>query len=382
MVSGKLRFFVYLFAVLFVVSPVFGGVEAIKPVKKEIATLKIGASAPDFDLPGVDGKNHKLSDFSGSNVLAVIFTCNHCPTAQAYEDRIIKLAADYKDKSVAIVAISPNDPKSVSLAELGYSEMSDTLEEMKVRAQVKEFKFPYLYDGDKQEVSKAYGPKVTPHVFIFDKARKLRYVGRVDESERIGTAKQHDTRNAIEALLAGKGVEVETTKTFGCSIKWSGKTGYIKQMEEKWAKEEVTLKTIDVKGMKELMQEKSGKVRLINFWATWCGPCRIEFPELVDTYRMYQGRDFEMITVSLDKPEIKARAQDFLKRQQASTTNYICAVKNPYEIIEVIGKQWQGEIPYTIILNGKGERIYQVGGMINPLYVRHVIVETLGRYYE
>src|SRR5262245_59024917 len=89
----------------------------------DVATLKIGAKAPNFELPGVDGKNWKLSDFDHAKILVVIFTCNHCPTAQYYEERVKKLVADYKDKGVAFVAISPNDPGSVRPDEMGYTDL-------------------------------------------------------------------------------------------------------------------------------------------------------------------------------------------------------------------------------------------------------------------
>jgi len=144
---------------------------------EKVETLRIGQKAPDFNLPGVDGRNYKLADFVDADVLVIIFTCNHCPTAQAYEERIKKLAADYKNKGVALVAISANDPKAVRLDELGYSDMSDSFEEMKIRAKDMGYNFPYLYDGDNQKVSLAYGPARTPHVFIFDRQRELRYVG-------------------------------------------------------------------------------------------------------------------------------------------------------------------------------------------------------------
>ena len=107
-------------------------------------TLAIGAAAPDFALPGVDGRTHRLEDFARARVLVVVFTCNHCPTAQAYEGRMIKLHADYKDRGVALVAISPNDPRAVRLDGLGYTDLSDSLAEMKVRAKDRGFKFPYL----------------------------------------------------------------------------------------------------------------------------------------------------------------------------------------------------------------------------------------------
>ena len=105
-------------------------------------TLEIGSPAPDFRLPGVDGKTYSLESFRDAEILVVVFTCNHCPTAQAYEGRIQQLAADYKDKKVALVAISPNDPQAVRLDELGYSDLGDSFEDMKIRAKDRGFKFP------------------------------------------------------------------------------------------------------------------------------------------------------------------------------------------------------------------------------------------------
>jgi thiol-disulfide isomerase/thioredoxin len=167
----------------------------------DLKTLPIGASAPDFQLPGVDGKTYSLKDFSKSKVLVVFFTCNHCPTAQAYEARVARFHADYKDKGVALVAISPNDPKAVRLDELGYTDLGDSFEDMKIRAKDHNYTYPYLYDGETQATAKVYGVLATPHVYVFDAARKLRYVGRFDDSE-VKTVKSHDTINAVDALLA------------------------------------------------------------------------------------------------------------------------------------------------------------------------------------
>jgi len=175
----------------------------VKPSLDEHATLTIGTKAPDFKLPGVDGKIYTLASFAKAKVLAIVFTCNHCPTAQAYEDRIIKLTNDYKAKGVQVVAISPNDPNAVRLDELGWSDISDSFAEMKLRAKQKKFNFPYLYDGKTQSVAKLYGPVATPHVFIFDKERKLRYQGRIDDVEKpTKTPNNFDTRNALDEVLA------------------------------------------------------------------------------------------------------------------------------------------------------------------------------------
>jgi peroxiredoxin len=267
---------------------------------EDVEPLSLGSSAPDFDLPAVQDRNYRLSDFDAARVLVVIFTCNHCPTAQAYEDRIIELYKDYRDRNVALVAISPNDPSAVRLDELGYTDLSDSLEEMKLRAKEKGFAFPYLYDGDKQTVSRAYGVQATPHVFIFDHERKLRYVGRIDDAEQ-GEPKSSDARNAIEALLTGKPVPVPRTRTFGCSTKWSDKRTSAREAVEKWDQEEVALEKIDAAGVRTLAENASKKYRLINVWATSCVPCVTELPELVTINRMYRGRNFELITISLDK---------------------------------------------------------------------------------
>src|SRR5436190_21264881 len=204
-------------------------------------TLPIGEPAPDFSLPGVDGKTYTLKDFAAAKILIVMFTSNHCPSAQAYEERIKKIVADYKDKSVALVGINPNSPRGLRLDELGYTDLGDTFDEMKIRAKDHAFNFPYLDDGDKQETARAYGCKVTPHAFVYDAERKLQYVGRIDDNEREQLMKVSDLRNALDALLAGKEVEVKETRAGGCSTKWAGKEDDVKKFMDKLAAEPVSV---------------------------------------------------------------------------------------------------------------------------------------------
>jgi len=349
---------------------------------EKIETLRIGQKAPDFNLVGVDGRNYKLADFADADILVVIFTCNHCPTAQAYEERIIKLAADYKDKSVAMVAISPNDPKAVRLDELGYSDMSDSFEEMKTRAKDMGYNFPYLYDGDNQKVSLAYGPARTPHVFIFDRQRELRYVGRVDDSEKPKLVKSEDAQNAIEALLNGKKVAVEETGTIGCSIKWSGKRESVAQSFEQWAKEKVTVEMANEKDVKELVKNDSGKLRLVNVWASWSVPSVKQLQEFITMNRMYRRRDFELITISADSPNRKDKVLSILKKQQASCKNYLFDSEDEYQLMAAVDKDLLGGIPYTILIQPGGEVICRCVGVIEPLEVKKAIVGHLGRYYK
>ncbi|WP_057940553.1 redoxin domain-containing protein [Algoriphagus resistens] len=347
----------------------------------DIETLKIGAVAPGFSLPGTDGKTYTLESFADSEVLAIVFTCNHCPTAQAYEDRIIALTNDYKAKGVALVAVSPNDPDAVSLSELGYSDMGDSFEEMIIRVKEKGYNFPYLYDGETEEMSKSYGPIATPHIFIFDKQRRLQYVGRLDGSEKPGTGNAEDARNAIDALLANKPVAVPETKTFGCSVKWSEKSDWIDKAPAAWAKEPVNLELIDDAKIKELLKNDTDKVRLINVWATWCGPCVTEMPDFVDINRMYRRRDFEFITISADRPDKKDKAHEILKEMQASGINYIYNSEDKYKLIDAIDAEWQGALPYTLLIQPGGKVIYRVQGTIEPQSMKKMIVEEVGRYY-
>ncbi len=350
----------------------------------EPKTLAIGTKAPDFNLPGVDGKTYSLKDFNKSPVLVVIFGCNHCPTAQAYEDRIISIANDYKSKGVAVVMISSNSVKALSYSEMGYTDLGDSFEEMKIRAKNKGFNFPYLYDGDDQKIAIAYGPVATPHCFVFDNKRILRYNGRIDGSEKPGTGKGEDLRSAIDALLTGNPIKNPVTKVFGCSIKWAWKDEYTKKLYKQWAEMPVTLEEIDVNGIKELIKNaSSGKLRLINFWATWCGPCISEFPDLVIIDRMYRGRQFEFVTVSTDKQNRKADVLKFLQKNEASNKNYIFNNDDVYKLIEAVDPDWQGALPFTMLIEPGGKIIYKKQDIIDPLKMKKLIVENkyIGRYY-
>jgi thiol-disulfide isomerase/thioredoxin len=342
--------------------------------------LPIGSKAPDFSLPGTDGQTYSLKDFASAKLLVIIFTCNHCPTAQAYEERIKELVTDYKTTGVAIVAISPNDPQAVTLGEMGYTDLGDSFEEMKIRAKHREFNFPYLYDGETSQTSMKYGPQATPHVFIFDQQRKLRYTGRIDDGEKPGTATTHDTRHAIEALLAEKAVPVEKTKTFGCSIKWPDKRDYANAEIARYAKEKVVIDDIALGQVNTLIRNEGVNYRLINIWATWCGPCIVEFPAFVDMHRMYRSREFEMISISLDEPERKPNALNFLIKKQASMKNYIFT-GDRYAFIEAIDKNWQGALPYTIFIGPGGKIIYSKQGLIDALEMKRIIADSIGRIY-
>jgi peroxiredoxin len=344
--------------------------------------LALGSPAPDFALPGVDGQVHKLSDYASSPVLVVVFTCNHCPIAQMYERRIQQLATDYKNKGVAVVAIQPNDPQAIRIDELDSSDVSDTLAEMKIRVQYKHLTYPYLYDGDTQKVTRAYGPQATPHVFIFDQQRHLRYEGRMDNSYRTELVKTQDARNAIDALLAHKEVAVKHTGVFGCSTKWKEKSADRVAAIEKINEQPIGVDMISKEGLKKLSKNPSHQMMLVDFWATWCGSCIVEFADLQNTLRMYGARDYSVVTVSANMPDEKAGVLRFLQKQHATSKNYLFDSQDTASLQTAFDPKWDSAVPYTVLLSADGKVLYKQLGSADLLELKRIILANLPSDYK
>jgi peroxiredoxin len=339
-------------------------------------TLAIGSPAPDFHLPGIDGKTYSLADFKGRKVLVVIFTAVHCPTAEVYEGRIKRIVADYRDRSVAFVVIQPNSPKALRLDEMAYTDLGDSLDDMKIRAAYRQFNFPFLYDGETQEVARKYGPVATPHVFVFDQERKLRYEGRVDSNPREAYAKVPDVRNALDAVLAGRPVPVETTPAVGCSIKWAYKES-LQDAEMKTIEQEpIPLIKVTPDELTTLRKNQAGKTLLVDFWATWCGPCTEEFPEFQKTFRMYRKRPFDLVTVSINYPDEENGVRKFLDSQHASSGNLLFGIMDPYEEMKAFDPTWSGGVPYTVLIAPDGKILYKQEGPVDIYKLRRLILTT------
>ena len=176
-------------------------------------TLEIGAVAPGFSLPATDGNTYSLENFADSEILVIVFSCNHCPYIIGSEDRMISFAHDYEARGVKFVAINSN-------AATTYAD--DSFEHMIARAQEKNFPFLYLHD-ETQQTALDYGALRTPHYYVFDASRKLRYTGRMDDNPRNpGKETTRELRDAVDALLSGSTPAVEKTNPIGCNVKWDG----------------------------------------------------------------------------------------------------------------------------------------------------------------
>ena len=355
--------------------------------------LELGKQAPDFSLPGIDGKTHQLADFKDAKILVLMFTANHCPDARSAAPRMAELDARYRDKGVVFVAISGNDDKALRLLLLATRPLF-SLGFMQLFAEENGWKFPYLYDGDTQKVTRVYGAQATPHVFIFDDKRALRYRGRIDDMKRnFGPLGESYVVNAIDALLAGGEVKEPSTRAFGCSTKWSEKRESVVEDQKRWEALEVKLDTLDAAGAKALAKNDTQKLRIVNFWTTTCGPCVAEFPELVDTYRRFQNRPVELITISVDPPSSKAAVGKFLKAQHAAlsprtaksveaegrTTNNYLYQGNPDQLAEAMDAKWGGALPLTLLIEPGGKIFWRSNAEIDALELRRQIIKWLDR---
>jgi peroxiredoxin len=365
---------------------------------KDAHRLKIGDRAPDFSLKGVDDRVYSLADFRDGRLLMVVFLSDHCPASHAAEMRMLPFVAEMKARGLATVAISPNDPDAMAIAELGYSKYSDSFEDMKRYAKERGFSFPYLYDGATQKTAKAFGCLCTPQVFIFDRERKLRYMGRFDDSRFAETNTVHstDARNAVEALLAGRPVPVEVTRPFGCSTKWAEHKEELIRVDERMYSGPVVLETIDATDVHALVRNATPKLRLINVWATWCVPCVKEFPGIVSLSHRFANRDFEVITISVDDPKNETGVREFLEKQHATvpnrvqrslkaegrrTNNYLFTGASVDDLMQMLDPASPGPVPYTVLVAPEGKIIYRQSGSVDVREVQTRVVDFLGPYY-
>jgi len=338
-------------------------------------TLPVGSKAVDFSLPGVDGKTYALKDFESAKLLLVIFDTVHCPTSQGYGERLRKIAEDYRDKGLALVAISPSHPGAVRMDELGYTDLDDSFESMKLRAKDKGIAYPFLYDGEPNLTSQAYGPQATPHCFLFDAGRVLRYTGRIDDSPKGGdSVKRQDLRLAIEALLEGKEPPVTVTRPAGCSTKWPHKQDSVKAYNERVAKEPVTLEPAGGDAARAVRKNDSGKVRLIHVWSP-ADPSQIE--AVCTANHWYRRRNFELTTVAVAAPEAKEEVLAALRKgfPPASNRNLLADRVDP--VREALGADWDGTLPFTLVVGASNDVLYSRRGAVDSLEMRRAIVRNL-----
>jgi thiol-disulfide isomerase/thioredoxin len=340
-------------------------------------SLPIGAAAPAFDLPGADGQRHTLADFAGSRVLAIVFTCNRCPETQRYDARLTALRAAYAPQDLALVAINPEDPASLTLADLSHSDAGESLEDLKIRADWRHYTFPYLSAAAAPELVTAFGVTALPQMFVFDQARTLRYEGRIDDSPRGDRVTSTDAANAIDALLASRPVPVAETRAVGCDLAPRSSPPAAETEAAAIAAEPVPLDLVGADGLKALRQNDTDGLLLVNFWATWCAPCIIEFPHLETTYQMYKSRHLSFVAVSVNDPAERPAVLEFLQQHHASHRNLLFNSPDVYGLQAAFDPAMPAPVPFTLLLAPNGDVLYQELGGADIPKLRRAILANL-----
>jgi peroxiredoxin len=287
------------------------------------AKLRIGDPAPVFkELEGVDGKRYSLDDFKNKDVVVLVITCNHCPVATDYEERIVAFARKYAgpESKLALVAISVS------------KEEDDSLPKMKARAKQKGFAFPYLIDPT-QKIGRELGATVTPEFFVLNKERKVVFMGAMDDDPDEPKVKYLEP--AVDALLKGETPKLAESRPHGCAVQYSRET---------------RLEPVSFDKLEEQIKKRQGEIVVVDAWASWCAPCKKEFPRLVELYQRLGKEGVCCMSVSLDKPKNADAALTFLKSQAPLYTNFIM------EDGDVIFEKWNfNAVPAVFVFDRQGK---------------------------
>ncbi|HEX8999297.1 MAG TPA: redoxin domain-containing protein [Blastocatellia bacterium] len=343
-----------------------------------VSTLTVGAAAPEFELKDLSGQPHSLKNYRGK-LTVITFLSARCPISNAYKDRVKALAEDYAKQGVAFLGIN--------------ASADEPIDEVRAHAEQNNFSFTILKD-EGNIVADAYAAERTPKVYVIDAEGVLRYQGRIDSSHNPRLVKRQDLRAALDELLAGKPVSVGSTQAMGCILQREEGTQNLAQ--SKTAKPAVT-KPVATKpaagkpaaaksaakpatavaaGPKvpllkpaafgALIKQSQGKVLVINFWATWCGPCVAEFPELVKIDLAYRDKGVRMVGITADDLEdLKTKVIPFLREQKAEYENFLQDTDDPQQMVDVVMKDWPGVLPATFVYDKTGKLVWHRFGIID-----------------
>ncbi len=311
--------------------------------------LAVGAAAPEFELKDLSGKPHALKSYRGKTAV-VTFISARCPISKMYQDRIRAVADEYAKQGVAFLAINANADELIA--------------EVRAHAEQNKLNFTILKD-DGNVVADAYAAERTPTVYVVDKDGVLRYQGRIDNSQNERLVKRNDLREALNELLAGKAVSVAETKAMGCVIKRVAQKPTARAVTRVVAPDP-TVALLKPAAFPDLVKQSAGKVLIVNFWATWCGPCVAEFPEFVKLDQSYRDKGVRFVHISADdSTDLKTKVIPFLKEQKAQSDQFLQDTDDPQEMIDAVLKDWSGALPATFVYDKTGKLIFHRLGIID-----------------
>lgn len=319
---------------------------------------RIGEPAPDFTLSDTAGRVHSLKSYRGK--IAVLgFLGVACPISNAYNERIRAIVSDFAGQDVAFLGINSNIDEPVQM--------------VREHAAGNQLTFPILKD-EGSRVADIYGAERTPEMFVVDRDGVLRYRGRIDNSQELRRVKRNDLRAALDELMSGKPVTIPEARAFGCLIKRAADAEAINRAEEQAKDFSPKVGRLKPADFAKFKAASLGKVLVINFWATWCGPCVAEFPEFVALDAKYRDKGVKFVGISADEiSDIDSKVIPFIKEQKAMFEMMIQDTDDPEEMIAVVDKEWQGTLPATFIFDKTGKLSYVRYGIID----RDLLIEAI-----
>ncbi|MBX3276766.1 MAG: redoxin domain-containing protein [Acidobacteria bacterium] len=339
----------------------FTGAIALRPEAQAVGGAVLGQPAPEFALKDLSGRVHRLSDYRDKPAV-IAFISAKCPVSNDYNERLRAFAEQYTSKGVTVLGIN--------------SSSDETVEMIREHAERHGFGFPVLKD-EGNAVADAYGAVRTPEVYATDGRGILRYHGRIDNSRDPSRIRRSELREAVEALIAGKDVATPEAKAFGCLIK-RAQTSMFEGLKTKVSAQgnASAIKLIKPAGYAPLVKETTGagKVLVVNFWATWCGPCVAEFPEFVELDHVYRSKGVRFVGISADEvSDLQSKVAPFVKEKKVGFEIFVQDVEDPQDMIDVVDKKWEGTLPATFVYDKKGEPVLIRYGIIN----RDTLVEAI-----
>ncbi len=310
---------------------------------------------PKFSLRGVDEKLYTNEDFAEMDLLAVVFLSNHCRVSQIFQNQLIKLSEVLKNEKVGIVAVSPNYAQAILPDELAHSDLGDSFIEMQKRADRMNYNFPYLYDGEKQEFTRKIGVKITPTVYLYNKNRKLVYVGRIGNHE---TSRDLDSSDLYKSIKSNQTKETEKfnrTKVFGTSVRFIDDLVLAEQVRKRYADETVKIGYADQRKLKFYLTHLTGKPKLFYIWKASDKQSRENLITISTLYKIFRKRGLKVITVCIAENENNEDAIELLKRAQLSSTNFIIPGNQVSQLTTIMPKDVKSVTPFYRLLGSDGK---------------------------
>ena len=332
---------------------------------------------PFFSLKGINGKVYDHSDLDENKLLGLVFLSNHCKISQLFQNHLIELTKKFEEE-VVILAVSPNYEHAILPDELAYSDYGDSFREMKERAERKKYNFPYLYDGEKQLLTKAIGVKITPTVYLYNKKRKLIYVGRIGNIDYPDKMEKSDLHNAILQSLQNQSIPLKRTKVYGTSIKTKDHLYIAEQVRKRYSDESIKLTRADDRKLNFYLNHNTYKPKLFYVWQTNDKNVRENLIKLSFLFKIFRKRGFRLVTVCIAKEnEDESVIKGLLEKSQLSSTNFLSYGHHIGPLAKIIPSQIDKLTPYYRLLGGSGNKLIGNYGEISKDDLRFHILRSL-----